>query len=181
MIDNEKIRFINTFAPWFSALGTFAAVCVSLHLARMNNNIRLAVTAGFRTIVFPDSPFPFSEHICIDIANIGNRTATITSILWKAGIIKKKRAAQISWENKLSSRFPVKLLPGEQASYFIPLDKNRTWISSFNKDIMGGYSWLKARSTKIVIGTSVGVEFESRIEKSLRTLMATMSDDKKRN
>jgi hypothetical protein len=51
-MDQDTWRFINTFAPWAAALGTFGAVLVSLYLARKSNWIELEVRAGIRKIGF---------------------------------------------------------------------------------------------------------------------------------
>ena len=45
-MDRETWKFINTFAPWVSALGTTAAVIVSLYLALRTARVKIRVGSG---------------------------------------------------------------------------------------------------------------------------------------
>lgn len=60
-MDVEFWKFINTFAPWLSALGTIAAVVVSLYLARRDKSIRLEVSAGHRLLATPGVKGPYPD------------------------------------------------------------------------------------------------------------------------
>jgi hypothetical protein len=51
MWDKATWQFINTFADWFAAAGTIAAVIVAIYLARLDKTIRLKVNAGARLMV----------------------------------------------------------------------------------------------------------------------------------
>jgi hypothetical protein len=58
MISDETQKFwafVNSFAEWFSALATTAAVIVALYLAR-RDDLKLRVSAGLRIIVAAPPP-----------------------------------------------------------------------------------------------------------------------------
>jgi hypothetical protein len=84
----ETWKFINTFAPWLSAVGTISAVITSLYLARKSRRIHLKVDAGLRTLVQQGSPA--KEYVAITVVNRGDRAATIQSIGWKIGFFRKR-------------------------------------------------------------------------------------------
>jgi len=106
IFNKETWQFINTFAPWLSAIGTFAAVLVSLYLARQASMLNLNITAGHRVILTPGKKGPYPEFISISIINTGNRDLQITDIGWKVGFFKKKRqhAIQMIEQDGRSSR-----------------------------------------------------------------------------
>ncbi len=62
MFTQDTWEFINSFADWFSAVGTFAAVIVALLLAMRDRTIRLEVSAGHRLIVSPYTLSRISQH-----------------------------------------------------------------------------------------------------------------------
>jgi hypothetical protein len=167
--DKETWKFINTFAPWLSAIGTIAAVWVSLYLARQER-MKLYVGAGHRLIFTPGQKGPHSEYIVIHIVNIGNREAQITNIGWKVGFFKKQRqyAIQVIEPDGLSSPLPVLLRYGEQANYYIPLGGERKWLEGFIKGFYKHHPKSRVKHTKIQISTSLGKTFESTIEKGLQ-------------
>lgn len=44
-------KFINTFAPWFSAIGTFLAVVVSLYLAHASRRQKMKASASIMLMI----------------------------------------------------------------------------------------------------------------------------------
>lgn len=168
MFDQKAWMFINSFAPWLSAVGVISAVLVSLHLARRDKNIRLEVSAGHRLIATPGEPGPYPEYLVIHIVNIGHRDAQLINIGWKVGILKKRYAVQTTMQDGMSSQLPVRLKDGEEAKYFIPLDKELNWLKGFAEKMMQPFPRLQRYFVRIQAFTSVGNTFESRIEKGLR-------------
>jgi hypothetical protein len=72
MFDTETWKFINTFAPWVSAIGTIAAVITSLYLAIRDYKIRLKVDNFEATVSFHHN----NEHPnfqVLHITNVGSR------------------------------------------------------------------------------------------------------------
>ena len=167
--DKETWKFINTFPPWLSAMGTLAVVVVSLYLARRDKKIRLEVSAGHRLMVIPGQKIKPTDWLVLKIVNIGHREAQIINIGWKIGFFKKQHSIQMNFDNAgLSSPIPVRLKDGEVARFYIPLDLESNWINSFIKDYLQPHPKTRSRYIKILAFTSVGDVFKSRIEKGLR-------------
>jgi hypothetical protein len=169
ILDKETWEFINTFAPWLSAIGTLLAVGVSLYFARHDKRIRLEVNAGHRLIVTQGQKEPHPEYLLMRIVNIGHREAQITSIGWKVGLFKKQYAIQTTIQDGISSPLPVRLKDGEEAKYYIPLHGEYSWLEGFIKDFYQNHPKYRVKHTKIQVFTSVGKTFESTIEKGLQT------------
>jgi hypothetical protein len=176
-LSQDVWRFINTFAPWFSAVGTLSAVVLSLYLARRDKNVRLKVSAGHRIIVGPGSQEPYPEYLSIYIVNIGHRDAQIINIGWKVGIFKKRYAVQSAINDGMSSTIPVRLKDGEEAKFLIPLNKETNWLREFGKKMLYPFPWLQAHFIKIQAYTSLGDTFEEKIEKSLRQKILDALED----
>ena len=121
-------RFINSFANWFSALGTIGAVIVALYLARQDKRIRLRVSAGYRNIISPGTECDPRKYLAIRITNIGHRDVQIVGIGWRIGLFRKFYADQLIISDGLSSTLPIKLRDGDEASYFFPLFGNNEWL-----------------------------------------------------
>ncbi len=166
--DKETWEFINTFAPWLSALGTIAAVIVALYLSNREKRIRLRVSAGHRMLIIPGQNIQEeNEFLVINIVNIGYRSAIITNIGWKVGFIKKQLGIQMTINDGYSKRIPTKLNEGEEANYYIPLNTETNWINNFLNNFLQPHPRLRLKFTKIQAFTSIGKTFESRIEKNL--------------
>jgi hypothetical protein len=63
-MDQETWRFINTFAPWLSAIGTLTAVAVSLYLARRSDRQKLEVRVGLRNVAVLTDRLLSSKPLC---------------------------------------------------------------------------------------------------------------------
>ena len=77
-MSQEVWLFINSFAPWLSAVGTIAAVMATVYFAWRTHRIRLEVSAGHRLLVGPGSSQPFPELLAIRVVNTGYRNVNIT-------------------------------------------------------------------------------------------------------
>ena len=173
-MDKETWRFINTFAPWLSAIGTLAAVIVSLYFARRDKKIRLDISAGHRLIAIPGQVVrpEHKDWLVIKVTNIGHREAQITNIGWTVGFFKKHGSIQVNFDTPagqpgMSSPIPVRLKDGEEATYFISLNQS-DWINTFFDEYLQLHPKLRIRSARVLAFTSVGNVFKSRIEKGLR-------------
>lgn len=165
----ETWKFINTFAPWLSALGTLSAVSVSLYLARAAKPLKLEIRAGHRIIVETGQKGTPPEFLFVSVINTGHRIATITNIGWKIGLFKKRHAIQVVQKDMYSSGVPVKIDDGEEAKWLIPLDLADNWIQRFARDFLKPYPRWNLFWLRLQIHTSVGKTFEARIEKGLRS------------
>lgn len=170
-MDVEKWKFINTFAPWFSAFGTFAAVTVSLYLTR-KERIRLALEAGRRAVGSLGQEGKFLTYLQIYIVNTGRREATITSIHWQFGLFRKVRAVQFPPNNAISSSLPRKLQDGEEARYLFPLEGETLWLEDFAREFLLPNAKRSLRHAKVGVFTSTGNVFWVRISRSLQEWLA---------
>jgi hypothetical protein len=164
-------RFINSFAPWFSALGTISAVLLAIHLARRDKTLRLEVSAGHRLIVTPGTPGPWPEYLSINIVNVGHREAQITNIGWKVGVLRKQHAIQTTINDGMSSPIPVRLRDGEEAKYLIPLNERTNWLEDFGTKMLTPLPWLQVRFIRVQVFTSIGKTFEAPIEPGLQKML----------
>src|SRR4029078_4627353 len=93
IMDKETWQFINTFAPWLSAIGTISAVIVSLYFSTKSRRIDLKVDAVLNTIV--PQGMPNRDYVTISVVNMGHRAATITNIGWRIGFFRKRHFVQV--------------------------------------------------------------------------------------
>lgn len=169
MMTQDTWLFINSFAPWLSAIGTIAAVFVALYLARRDKTIRLKVSAGHRLIITPGRSGPDPEYIAIKIVNIGHRDAQVTGIGWKTGLFEKRYFKQLINSNEFSSILPIRLHDGEKANYYISLNKETNWLENFSeKMISPPFQRLQVHFIKLQVFTSVGKTIETTIETNLK-------------
>lgn len=167
-MDTETWKFINTFAPWLSAIGTLTAVIVSLYLSRSEKPIKLKVRAGHRIMIEQGQKGTRPEYLYISAINTGHRIATITNVGWKMGLWKKQYAIQVVQKDLYSSNLPVKIDDGEEARWFISLDTKDNWLERFARDFLSPHPRWNLYWLRVQIHTSVGKTFESPIEKSLK-------------
>ena len=175
LLNPDTWRFINTFAPWLSAIGTLLAVTLSLHLARRDKTIRLEVSAGHRILVTQGKSGPRPEYLVIKIVNIGHREAQITNIGWKTGILKKQYAVQTTITDGMSNQIPVRLKDGEEANYYIPLNTQTNWHEDFAKKMLMPFPKAQMHFLRVQVLTSIGKTFEASVEKNLKTKLLQAS------
>ncbi|TAK04387.1 MAG: hypothetical protein EPO39_11590 [Candidatus Manganitrophaceae bacterium] len=170
MFDRTVWEFINSFSSWLSAVGTLLAVFVSLHLARRDQIIRLAINAGIRKMVKMNQKIVDGDDIVtISITNTGHRTATITGICWRAGTFRKYMFDQVPGANSYSSTLPVKLSDGDEAFFRIPMKQFEQGAESIIKGIDDmWFPILQGRSIKVGVYTSTSGVYTADIDKNLR-------------
>ena len=122
-------QLINSFAWWFSAIGTIGAVIVALALASRTHKINLKISAGHRVIFGGNaSPDHLPEVLAISVTNTGVRVATVTHVGWRAGFFKKRYALQMTETSHdllsigiTNSNMPATLEDGASASWYVRL------------------------------------------------------------
>ncbi|SMN17354.1 hypothetical protein CRYPA_1465 [uncultured Candidatus Thioglobus sp.] len=169
-MDVEFWKFVNSFAPWLSAIGSLSAVFLALYLSRQDKRVRLDVSVGHRLIITPGEPGPHPECLAIKIVNVGHREAQISNLTWKTGIFKKSYAVQMTTRDLLSSPMPHRIKDGEEANYFIELDRNNDWINKFIKDFLPNFPSLRLWFIRFRVHTSIGKNFSTKLESSLKKL-----------
>lgn len=169
----ESWKFINTFAPWLSALGTISAVIVSLYLARRKDEPRLKINTNIRNLISDDIEGN-QKYLFIEIINIGMRPVKINAVGWTIGLIKKQSFIQLLGKDQsdsvsmsYSSDFPVTLKDGEEARWLYSLEKKNNWIDSFKKNLSWCPRW-DLYNMKIEVFTNHGIKHKAKIGKSLK-------------
>jgi hypothetical protein len=168
----ETWLFINTFADWFSAVGTIAAVITSLYLARAQERVKLRLYSGHRLLLATGRPDLRSEYVLVSVTNLGHRAVTITGIGWKSGIFRKKYGVQTTSSDGLSSTIPIQIADGHEAKWFIPLRKEVGWLSDFCQHFLLPSWRIRLFSLRVQVFTSIGRTFDVRVERGLRKIMA---------
>ncbi len=178
MLDRETWEFINSFADWFSALGTIAAVVVSLYLALRETGARLRVTAGVYHLITPgEVPAESDEYFQIQVTNIGFRDVIIRGIIWRAGFFRKKHFIQMPPSNLLSDQLPKKLAHGEEARLLFELARFKRGTARIQQALTGSrFPGLAAHSLKVGVHISTGEEFVVPAGKGVRDLLLAPPD-----
>lgn len=166
----EFWRFVNSFAPWFSAIGSLSAVAFALYLARQDKRVRLDVTIGHRLLVTQGVAGPYPSYLAIKVTNIGHREAQISNLTWKTGIIRKAYAIQRISRDGMSSAMPIRLKDGEEANYLVCLDGENDWLGKFIEDFLPNKYWLRLKLVRFRVHTTIGSEFSTKLEKGFITL-----------
>lgn len=161
-------QLINSFADWFSAIGTIGAVVVALYLARQDKRIRLRVSAGHRVLVSQGMKGPPPQYLAIRVTNVGHREVQVTGIGWRIGLLKKSYAEQTIMRDDVSSTLPARLRDGEEVCYYIPLFDEVNWLGHFIEKMLSPNLKWRLRFTYVRIFTSVGKIFEEPLEQGLK-------------
>ena len=112
MFDRETWLFINSFAPWLAALGTVAAVIVSLYLARRALRLDIRV---FAQIVATFGMEPREELFRIGVVNHGRKAVVSQLVWWPLGFGRRMHWIVLPPRNHLSTELPCELDFGEKA------------------------------------------------------------------
>jgi hypothetical protein len=102
------------------ALGTLAAVVVSLWLARRQSRIRFVANIDVRRRF--TGPGQSEECLNVQVNNLGLISATIGRLQWSVGFWPKRRyLEQAPLHIAPPGLFPRELSPGQQIDFFFPL------------------------------------------------------------
>ena len=146
MPDRETWRFINSFAPWLSALGTSAAVIVSLYLARRGARLSVRISANIVKLTEPDSP----EYLRIAVVNRGFRDVPVAGIVWKRWLLGKQVWVVLPPDDAHSTKLPKRLQYGEEAQFFFPTNTFRNAAGALLKTLK--QSTLSSLSVRMLRG-----------------------------
>ncbi len=181
MLDRETWRFINTFAPWVSAVGTLLAVIVSLRLAARSARVRLHVSTAIYRLAAPGERFADApEYLQIRAVNHGHRDATVNGLMWSYRPLfgKRRTVAQIPPTDPKSSRLPIKLAFGDAARCFFTMGEFKAGVADFLDMLrQARFPKLAVRRLKAGVYTTTGQEFVRPIDKTVRdALLKWMSE-----
>lgn len=167
-IGKAQWEMINSFANWLAAVGTVAAVIVSLYLASRNTH-KAQLSCGLRILIGPGSEEPYPEYVVFRVVNHGDRLLRVTQIGWRSGLWKKRYAIQL-YEETMSSKLPVDLEHGQEAQWFIPTNvAGEPWPSYFSRAALLPHYRLACFTLRAQAHTSIGKIFEAKPEANLRS------------
>ena len=172
----ETLQLINSFAPWFAAMGTIAAACVALYLGLRRGRLKLRVTALHKVMIWEGGIR--RDYLEIRAVNTGFTKANITGVDLRWGRYKKKYAVLAKeFDQKFSNRLPIEIEPGQESKYYYPWE---LWLSSFIVNDQDQDESLDPHTVRIRVWTSVGRLFNAMIPKNhRRELIQAASETKK--
>jgi hypothetical protein len=167
-LSQQQWEFINGFANWIAAIGTVAAVIISLYLALSSNKPKAKLSVGVRVMFTPGDSGPHPAFVVVKLVNLGDRPIHINSLGWKSGLFKKKYALQIVHATPFSQGLPVSLEHGKEAQWHIPTDmRDGGWYKYLASGFLLSNSKKAIKTLRIIAYTSTGHEFVAKPETSL--------------
>lgn len=166
-LPQSQWQFVNTFADWVSAVGTVAAVWVSLWLARNASRPKGRVNANVMLIAGNGELSP--HFLDISVANTGDRPFTVTGVGWRVGLPFARRYAYQKTEGApdyaRSDPLPLELQIGRRASWRIDLArvyKDTTWAQHFARGFLGKRPAIALWTLRVQAFTSTGHVFMAK-------------------
>ncbi|MCA3037920.1 MAG: hypothetical protein ING69_11295 [Rhodocyclaceae bacterium] len=163
---DQQIQVWNVIGTWLAGVATFAAVVVSLRLARKADSIQLQTNAGVR-LVFAGDGTPAEEHVGISAVNRGDRPVTINSIGWRIGRGKSARHCIQPVYGQYTHQYPKQLAHGDQASFLVSFTAMPDWPKDFATGFVQDLRSRNPKTLRAVIHTSVGEPIEVVPENNL--------------
>jgi len=172
-MSKDTWEFINTFAPWLAAVATFAAVIVSLYLAR-RQDIHLRVTVGIWKVA--GGPRPDEELVMVDVVNASQRPVRLEKLFWKPVPWSKAGLLWIAPKNAYSSSLPTTIGESLHVTYASPLGEFKTALTGHaRKEFSGLRGWYRVRFLRFCVMTTTGQTFKAKPTKELRSLLRGMA------
>lgn len=166
----QEWEFINTFAPWFSAIGTLLAVMVSLYFSYSSRKISLMISASIFEF-FQEGTQETEDYILIQITNTSYKDVIVKNFNWEFGLFKKRyiMTGFKTVDQTKSTPLPAKLKEGEMAQIAIKIiDKEDNYLEKFYKESLKDSSFINIHTLKINVYPSIGKCFKQKIDKTLK-------------
>jgi hypothetical protein len=165
---DQQIQVWNAIGTWVAGIATFAAVVVSLHLARRSERVRLRVRTGIRLVIQGDGT-PAHEVLEFHATNIGDRPVTVASVGWSIGKRKKRRYCIQTLCGPYSAQYPKVLAHGESASFHVSFDEAPNWPKKFLEFVDEGHEPIETLRAQFhtSVGHSTEVAPEDNVLKKL--------------
>jgi hypothetical protein len=165
----DILEVLSTIGNWLAGVGGTVTAVMSLYLARRDLHVTLKVSVDHEVI---DNPGLKEKPTCcsIRVVNVGMRSAIITGIGWRVGFFKKKYGIQTVHDYPVSSKVPLKLDHGDEASYLVGFIKDGSypyWIDEIRRSFLPCTPKISSRTIRVQVYTSIGKTFESKIERDL--------------
>jgi hypothetical protein len=178
-MERDPYKLWEVLGTWAAAVATFAAVIVSLRLARRAERPQLRIRADLRLLLDPAKVADpenvrrdqLPEMIFLDMANVGLTTARITSVGWHWYWIRSTGALQNPPEHFMRSHpWPTVLEHSDQLQWLLKPED----VLCLAAPMLAGTWWwrLKLQLLCVIVGTSTGDSFRGRLGPSLREAFA---------
>ena len=166
MTIDQQIQLWNAAGTWIAGIATFAAVVVSLHLARKAEAVKIKADVGIRVLIAGDGT-PEEEHVSFSTVNLGDRPVNIVSIGWSVGKGKSKRYCVQPFAGQYSHQCPKQLSHGEQASFLVSFKATPNWPKEFAEGFVKDMNEKNLKTLRALIQTSLGKAIEVVPENNL--------------
>jgi hypothetical protein len=179
-VEHDPYKLWEVLGTWAAAVATFAAVLVSLRLARTAELPRLVVSCDQRILVDTSlardpgniQAGEMPDVISLDVTNVGMTRVRINSVGWHWVLIRGKGGLQNAPEPGMRSHnLPAVLEHGDQLQWALPFDYLLNYIATH----MLADSWwwrLKLQLLCVTVRTSTGHNFRARLGPTLRKSFA---------
>jgi len=157
----ECWKFINSFAPWFSAIGTISAVVVSLYIALSSRKISINISSEI---------FDFgsgNRSLIITVTNTGLRTVVVDNqncIHFQAGRFKNKKNIGVGSnyiDQQKTTAFPWRITEGETAKFVINMNNSDgNWLNNFRRDHLTG---IRLSTLKVIVCPNACKAFKEKV------------------
>ena len=170
MTVDQKIQLWNAIGTWVAGIATFAAVVVSLHLARRVEKVRLRARVGIRQM-FQGDGTPGQELLEFHVTNLGDRPVTVVSLGWSIGKGKKRRFGLQTLCGPYTAQHPKELAHGQSASFHVSFISAPNWANDFvSKFVDSGPEPLDTLRAQVhtSVGPSTDVQPEDNVFNKLK-------------
>jgi hypothetical protein len=162
------LHFWEVVGVWFTGLATFAAVFVSLLLAR-REGIRLTVSAGHRLLAQAGHEPPWPELLVITVRNVGSRRAMVEGVGWRRRPWLRLHGYQEFDPTGGYPGPPAAIEPGEARSFSLPLSHTQMrWGEEFIEHFVGRWPRIGVHFIRVIAWTPAGTRCSAFIEPSLK-------------
>jgi hypothetical protein len=173
---NWCLHFWEVVGVWFTGLATFAAVVVSLALAR-REGVRISVSAGHRLAMGAGLEPPFPERLVISVRNVGTRAATIEGVGWRRRPWGKLHGYQQFEPTAGYPGPPATVEPGDARDFSLPLDDTRIqWGKYFVRDFVGRWPRVAVHLIRVMAWTPSGTRCSAFLEPSLKQWLVARAE-----
>ena len=169
---DQKLQLWNVIGAWFAGVATFAAVLVSLWLARRGERVDLAVRVGLRSIFAGDGSPP-AKALSFDVTNRGARPVTVVSIGWVVGKGKARKYCMQTTSGPHTANYPLELQHGKSANFLVSFEFTPTWAFEFATGFLPDQESPTLKTLRALVHTSVGTTVAVRPEVAILTLLGT--------
>lgn len=169
----------SAIAQILAAIGTLAAVVVSLYLARRGEKPKLVLTAGIRLIISPGEEGPFPRIVDITVRNKGVLSAHVSQYGWQTGVwrlkwpswLARQYAVQNAGQTGHGVDPPFELPPGQRRSSVLDYENFLNGIEGMSGAPFFARNWplfgLRPAPTYIVAYLESGLSIKAAIESGL--------------